>query len=44
MLRSPASDLPRSIQEGAKPPTNLNEYAASLVLVIPFERVPAQGM
>jgi predicted RNase H-like HicB family nuclease len=41
MLRDPAADLPRSIEEGAEPPTNLESYAAPLVVVIPFERVPA---
>jgi hypothetical protein len=41
MLRHPAADLPRSIEEGAEPPTNLNGYVAPLVVVIPFERVAA---
>ena len=41
MLRHPAADLPRSIEEGAEPPTNLNGYVDPLVVVIPFERVPA---
>jgi predicted RNase H-like HicB family nuclease len=44
MLRHPGADLPRSIEEGAEPPTKLNSYATPLVVVIPFERVPAQGM
>ena len=35
-----AADLPRSIEEGAAPPTNLNDFATPLVVVIPFERVP----
>ena len=39
MLRDPSADLPRSIEEGAEPPTNLNDYAAPLVVVIPFERI-----
>jgi predicted RNase H-like HicB family nuclease len=43
MLRDLAADLPRSIEEGAEPPTNLNGFAAPLVVVVPFERVPAQG-
>jgi predicted RNase H-like HicB family nuclease len=41
MLRHPVADVPRSIEEGAEPPTNLNDYAAPLVVAIPFERVPA---
>jgi predicted RNase H-like HicB family nuclease len=41
MLRHPADDLPRSIEEGAELPTNLNDYAAPLVMVIQFERVAA---
>ena len=41
MLRHPVADLPRSIEEGAEPPTNLDSYAAPLVVVIPFERLPA---
>ena len=41
MLRHPAADLPRSIEEGAEPPTNLNGYVAPLVVVVPFERVAA---
>ena len=40
MLRHPGADLPRSIEEGAEPPTNLNGYVDPLVVVIPFERVP----
>ena len=38
MLTHPAVDSPRSIEEGAEPPTNLESYAAPLVVVIPFER------
>jgi hypothetical protein len=41
MLRHPGAGLPRSIEEGAEPPTNLNGYVDPLVVVIPFERVPA---
>jgi hypothetical protein len=41
MLRRPDADLPRSIEEGAEPPTNLNGYVDPLVVVIPFERLPA---
>jgi hypothetical protein len=41
MLRHSAADLPRSIEEGAEPPANLNGCAAFLVVVLPFERVPA---
>jgi predicted RNase H-like HicB family nuclease len=41
MLRHSAADLPRSIEEGAEPPTNLNRYVDPLVVLIPFERVPA---
>jgi hypothetical protein len=41
MLRHPDTDLPRSIEEGAEPPANLNNPAATLVVVIPFERAPA---
>jgi predicted RNase H-like HicB family nuclease len=41
MLRGPAADRPQSIEEGAEPPTNLNNPAATLVVVIPFERAPA---
>jgi hypothetical protein len=40
MLRHPAADLPRPIEEGAEPPTNLNGYVDPLVVVIAFERVP----
>jgi hypothetical protein len=40
MLRRPDTDLPRSIEEGAEPPTNLNNFANALVVVIPFERAP----
>ena len=41
ILRYPAADLPRSIEGGAEPPTNLSCYVDPLVVVIPFERVPA---
>jgi hypothetical protein len=41
MLGHPGADLPRSIEEGAEPPTNLNGYVDPLVVVIPFKRVPA---
>jgi predicted RNase H-like HicB family nuclease len=40
MLRHRAADLPRSIEEGAEPPTNLNGYVDPLVVVISFERFP----
>jgi hypothetical protein len=40
MLRHSAADLPRSTEEGAEPPTNLDGYVDPLVVVIPFERVP----
>jgi len=41
MLRRSAADLPRSIEQGAEPPTNLDGYVDPLVVVIPFERAPA---
>jgi predicted RNase H-like HicB family nuclease len=41
MLRHPAADLPRSIEGGARPPADLSDYEDPLVVVIPFERVPA---
>jgi predicted RNase H-like HicB family nuclease len=41
MLMYPPANLPRSIEEGGKPPTNLSDYADPLVVVIPFEPVPA---
>ena len=31
------ADLPSSIEDGAKPPTNLGDYDDPLVVVIPFE-------
>jgi hypothetical protein len=34
--------LPCSIEDGAMPPTNLAEYHHPLVVVIPFEPVPAE--
>jgi predicted RNase H-like HicB family nuclease len=40
MLRHPAADLPRSVEEGAEPPTNLSGYVDPLVVLIPFERLP----
>jgi hypothetical protein len=33
-----SANLPHSIEDGAKPPTDLSEYADPLVVVIPFER------
>ena len=44
MLRRPGADLPRSIEEGAEPPTNLNGYIDPLVVVIPLEPVTAAKM
>jgi hypothetical protein len=44
MLRRPDADLPRSIEEGAEPPTNLNGYIDPLVVVIPLEPVAAAKM
>ena len=41
ILRHPAADLPRSIEDGATPPADLSDYENPLVVVIPFERVPA---
>ena len=41
MLRRSAADLPHSIEEGAEPTATLNGYVDPLVVVIPFERVPA---
>jgi hypothetical protein len=34
--------LPCSIEDGAMPPTNLAKYHHPLVIVIPFEPVPAE--
>jgi hypothetical protein len=31
------ANLPRSIENGARPPTNLSDYDDPLVVVIPFE-------
>jgi hypothetical protein len=44
MMRNSAADLPRSIEDGAEPPTDLNNYADTLVVVIPFERMLAAKM
>jgi len=41
MLRHPAADLPRSIEDGARPPADLSDYDSPLVVVIPFERAAA---
>jgi hypothetical protein len=41
MLRYPSADLPHSIEDGARPPVELSDYENRLVVVIPFERVPA---
>jgi len=41
MLRNPAADRPRSIEDGAEPPATTNSYVDPLVVVIPFERAPA---
>ena len=36
ILMYPPAELPRSIEDGAKPPTNLSDYEDPLVVVIPF--------
>jgi hypothetical protein len=41
ILRHPAVDLPRSIEDGAQPPADLSNYDDPLLVVIPFERPPA---
>jgi len=41
LLRHPSADLPRSIEDGARPPADLNNYDDPLVVVIPFEPAPA---
>jgi predicted RNase H-like HicB family nuclease len=41
MLRHPAADLPRSIEDGARPPADLSDYDNPLVVVIPFKRAAA---
>ena len=41
MLRHPAADLPRSIEDGARPPADLSDYDNPLVVVIPFKRAVA---
>jgi len=37
VLMYPPGDLPLSIEDGAKPPTDLSDYDDPLVVVIPFE-------
>jgi hypothetical protein len=37
VLMYPPGDLPLSIEDGARPPADLSDYDAPLVVVIPFE-------
>jgi len=37
LMYPPGDVLPRSIEDGAKPPTDLSDYDHPLIVVIPFE-------
>lgn len=41
MLMNVSAVMPRSIEEGAKPPTNLGDYDDPVVVVVPFEPASA---
>jgi hypothetical protein len=41
MLMNLSAVMPRSIEEGAKPPTNLGDYDDPVVVVVPFEPASA---